>query len=58
MDLDFLLKSDIRVPAAEGGGRGIGAWMAEGVLSSAKALDAGGGLDVDADGTGVDFRDT
>jgi len=23
------LKSDIRVPAAEGGGRGVGAWIAE-----------------------------
>lgn len=56
VDLDFLPKSDIKVPAAEGGGRGIGAWMAAGVLSSAKAFE-----DVDClefDGTGVDFRDT
>lgn len=38
------LKSDIRVPAAEGGGLGIGAWMAAGLGWRVKAL-----LDVDVD---------
>lgn len=37
-ELLFDLKSEIRVPAAEGGARGVGAWSAEGFESREKAL--------------------
>jgi len=43
------LKSEIRVPAAEGGGLGIGAWMALGLGLRVNALLA---IDVDATGAG------
>jgi hypothetical protein len=33
-----VLKSEIREPAAEGGARGVGAWIAEGLGSREKAL--------------------
>lgn len=33
-----VLKSEIRVPAAEGGARGVGAWMAAGLGWRVKAL--------------------
>jgi hypothetical protein len=37
--VDFeVLKSEIRVPAAEGGSLGMGAWMAAGLAWSVKAL--------------------
>lgn len=53
--MDFLPKSDIRVPAAEGGGRGMGAWIAEGVGSRVKVFGDAEALKED---TGVDLRDT
>ena len=37
-ELLFDLKSEIRVPAAEGGARGVGAWIAGGLGSREKAL--------------------
>jgi hypothetical protein len=46
-DVLFDLKSEINEPAAEGGGLGMGAWMASGLGLSVKALltvdDEGGG---------------
>jgi len=49
-----VLKSDIKVPAAEGGGLGVGAWMAAGLGCREKAL-LGGAIDVDVEAGGVDF---
>ena len=40
----FALKSEISKPAAEGGGLGVGAWMASGFGLSVKALLGGGRL--------------
>ena len=46
-DVLFDLKSEISEPAAEGGGLGMGAWIASGLGLSVKALlavdDEGGG---------------
>lgn len=44
------LKSEIRAPAAEGGGLGIGAWMASGLGLRANALLA---VDEEAAGAGL-----
>jgi hypothetical protein len=49
---DFeVLKSEIRGPAADGGGLGVGAWMAAGLGWRAKALlGCAGGFEVDGMG--------
>jgi len=50
--VDFeVLKSEVRGPAAEGGGRGMGAWMAAGLGWRVKALlDGAGAAGVDGMG--------
>lgn len=52
--VDFeVLKSDIKDPAAEGGGLGMGAWTAAGLADKVKAL-LGDGLEAE----GAGFLDT
>lgn len=54
---DFeVLKSEIRGPAAEGGGLGVGAWIATGLGCKVKALlGCVGGLEVEAEVDGMGF---